>query len=168
MKIIGIDPGYERIGIAVLEKNRGDKKETLLYSTCFKTSAKLDLPERLFLLGSEIDSVIKKFSPSKLAIEKLYFENNQKTAMGVSEARGAIIFVGRSNALEILEYTPLQIKSAVTGYGKATKDQVHTMVSKLIELPKDVKPARTTRSGGQDDEIDAIAVALTGFATTRL
>ncbi len=159
MKIIGIDPGYERIGIAVLEKNRGDKKETLLYSTCFKTSAKLALPERILLLGSEIDSVIKKFSPEKLAIEKLYFENNQKTAMGVSEARGAIIYVGRSNSLEILEYTPLQIKSAVTGYGKATKDQVHTMVSKLISLPKEIK---------QDDEIDAIAVAITGFATTRL
>ncbi len=159
MIIIGIDPGYERIGIAVLEKNKGDKKEVLLYSNCFKTSGKLPLPERIFLLGAEVESVIKKYKPEKLAIEKLFFENNQKTAMGVSEARGAIIFVAKNAGLEILEYTPLQIKNAVTGYGKATKIQVHTMVSKLIELPKTVK---------QDDEVDAIAVAITGFATTRL
>lgn len=159
MKIIGIDPGYERIGIAVLEKNKGDRKEILLYSNCFKTSAKLPLPERIFLLGTEVQSVIKKYKPEKLAIEKLYFETNTSSAMGVSEARGAIIFVGRNAGLEILEYTPLQIKNAVTGYGKATKTQVHAMVSKLIELPKTVK---------QDDEVDAIAVGITGFATTRL
>lgn len=157
MRIIGIDPGYERIGIAVIEKNTGDKREVLLYSDCFKTSAKLSLPERIHLLGMEIDSVIKKFSPTILSIEKLYFENNQKTAMGVSEARGAIIFVGKSNDLEILEFTPLQIKNAVTSYGKATKAQVHSMVHKLITLPTSVK---------QDDEIDAIAIAITGLAST--
>ncbi len=156
MRIIGIDPGYERVGIAVLEKNPGDKKENLLYSNCFKTSAKLPLPERIHLLGAEIDAVIKKYSPNILSIEKLYFENNQKTAMGVSEARGAIIYVGRANELPILEYTPLQIKNAVTGYGKATKEQVHSMVGKLINLPPSVK---------QDDEIDAIAIAITGLAT---
>ena len=159
MKIIGIDPGYERIGIAVLEKNKNDKKEALLYSNCFKTSAKLPLPERIFSLGAEVQSVIKKYKPEKLAIEKLYFETNTSSAMGVSEARGAIIFVARNANLEILEYTPLQIKNAVTGYGKATTSQVHAMVSKLIDLPKNIK---------QDDEIDAIAVAITGFATIRL
>ncbi len=158
MKIIGIDPGYERIGIAVIEKNPSDKREVLLFSECFKTSAKLSLPERIHLLGAEIDSVIKKFSPTILSIEKLYFENNQKTAMGVSEARGAIIYVGKLNNLEILEFTPLQIKNAVTGYGKATKAQVHSMVSKLIALPVSVT---------QDDEIDAIAIAITGLASSR-
>ncbi|MCC7469554.1 MAG: crossover junction endodeoxyribonuclease RuvC [Bacteroidetes bacterium] len=158
MKILGIDPGYERVGIAVLEKNKGDRKETLLYSNCFKTSAKLSLDERIFLIGKEIENVIKKWEPEALAIEKLYFENNAKTAMGVAEARGTIIFVSKSAGLEILEYTPLQIKNAVTGYGKATKDQVHSMVSKLITLPKTVK---------QDDEIDAIAIAITGFASYR-
>ena len=158
MIIIGIDPGYERIGIAVIEKNPGDKREKLLYSDCFKTSAKLTLPERIHLLGMEIDSVIKKFSPTILSIEKLYFENNAKTAMGVSEARGAIIYVGKSNNLEILEYTPLQIKNAVTGYGKATKGQVHSMVTKLIALPPTIK---------QDDEIDAIAIAITGLASCK-
>lgn len=158
MKIIGIDPGYERVGIAIIEKERG-QKENLLYSDCFKTSAKLDLNERLFLIGKEIESLIKKYSPEKLAIENLFFQSNQKTAMGVSQARGTIIFVAKSNNLEILEYTPLQIKNATTGYGKATKDQVFSMVKQLINIPEEVK---------QDDEIDAIAVGLTAFAHQRI
>jgi crossover junction endodeoxyribonuclease RuvC len=158
MIILGIDPGYERVGIAILEKNKGDRREKILYSNCFKTSTKLELDERIFLIGKEIESVIKKYSPEKLAIEKLFFENNQKTAMGVSEARGAIIFVAQNCGLSVLQYTPLQIKSAVTGYGRATKDAVYTMVGKLVDLPKSVK---------QDDEIDAIAIAITGFAHTR-
>ncbi len=158
MKILGIDPGYERVGIAVLEKNVGDHKEKILYSNCFKTSKTLPLNERLLLIGEEIEAVVKKWQPQKLAIEKLYFENNAKTAMGVSEARGVIIYIAGSHGLEILEYTPLQIKSAVTGYGKATKEQVHSMVAKLIDLPATVK---------QDDEIDAIAIAITGLCSYR-
>ena len=158
MKIIGIDPGYERVGIAVLEKNKTDRKENVLYSNCFKTNAKLSLDERIFLIGKEIEKVIKEFSPEVMAIEKLFFENNAKTAMGVSEARGAIVFVAQNLGLKVLQYTPLQIKSAVTGYGKADKSAVHMMVHKLVTLPKDVK---------QDDEIDAVAVAVTGFATER-
>lgn len=158
MKILGIDPGYDRVGIAVLEKNVGDRKENILYSNCFKTNPKLSLNDRLLLVGKEIDLVIKKWKPEMMAIEKLYFENNQRTAMGVSEARGIIIYVAKNLDLEVLEYTPLQIKNAVTGYGKATKDQVHNMVSKLINLPENVK---------QDDEIDAIAIAITGFASYR-
>jgi crossover junction endodeoxyribonuclease RuvC len=158
MKIIGIDPGYERVGIAVLEKNKTDRKENVLYSNCFKTNAKLSLDERIFLIGKEIEKVIKEFSPEVMAIEKLFFENNAKTAMGVSEARGAIVFVAQNLGLKVLQYTPPQIKSAVTGYGKADKSAVHMMVHKLVTLPKDVK---------QDDEIDAVAVAITGFATER-
>ncbi len=158
MKILGIDPGYERVGIAVLEKIPTERKEKLLYSSCFKTSSKLPMPERLLLVGTEIESVIKKWRPEMLSIEKLYFENNAKTAMGVAEARGVIIYAGKKHGLSILEYTPLQIKNAVTGYGKATKPQVQTMVSKLIDLPKSVT---------QDDEIDAIAVGITGLVSYR-
>lgn len=156
MKIIGIDPGYERVGIAVLEKVPNEKKEKLLYSNCFKTSAKLSLPERLLLIGNEVQSIIKKYYPEMLSIEKLYFERNTTSAMGVSEARGIIIYIALSAGISVLEYTPLQIKSAVTGYGKAEKSAVHNMVSKLITLPESVR---------QDDEIDAIAVALTAFAS---
>jgi crossover junction endodeoxyribonuclease RuvC len=158
MIILGIDPGYERVGIAVLEKNAGERRERVLYSNCFKTSAKLPLDERIFLIGKEIESVIEKWKPQKFAIEKLFFENNAKTAMGVSEARGAMIYIAKNAKLSVLEYTPLQIKNAVTGYGKATKDAVYTMVGKLVELPKEVR---------QDDEIDAIAIAITAFAFER-
>ena len=157
MKIISIDPGYERVGIAVIEKKSGEK-ENLIYSDCFKTSSKLDLNERLFLIGQEIENLIKKYSPEKLAIENLFMQSNQKTVMGVSQARGTIIYVAKTNGLEVSEYTPLQIKNATTGYGKATKDQVYSMVKQLIKLPEDVK---------QDDEIDAIAVGLTAFAHER-
>lgn len=158
MIILSIDPGYERIGIAILEKNQGDRKEKVLYSNCFKTSSKLPLAERIFLIGKEIEDVVKKYSPKSLAIEKLYFENNAKTAMGVAEVRGVIIYIAKNFDLKVFEYTPLQIKSAVTGYGKATKDAVHTMVHKLVELQKEVK---------QDDEIDAVAVGITCFACER-
>lgn len=159
MRIIGIDPGYERVGIAVLEKNAGERREHILYSACFKTDKKATLPDRLLLIGKEVERIIGEFSPTRLGIEKLYFENNQKTAMGVSEARGAIIYVAKSHNVEICEFTPLQIKSAVTGYGRAEKRDVHFMVTKLVDLPITTK---------QDDEIDAIAVALTAFATSRL
>lgn len=159
MIILSIDPGYERIGIAVLEKNKGDRKEKILYSSCFKTSAKLSLSERIFLIGKEIEDIIKKYSPKALAIEKLYFENNAKTAMGVAEARGVIIYIAKNFNLNVFEYTPLQIKSAVTGYGKATKEAVYIMVGKLVDLQKDIK---------QDDEIDAIAVGITYFATSQI
>jgi len=154
MKIISIDPGYERVGIAIVEKkDRG--KEELIYSNCFKTSAKLIFSERLFLIGQEIDSVIKKYKPDVMAIEKLFFTTNQKTAIGVSEARGVIIYQALLNKIPVSEYTPLQIKIAVTGYGKGDKKQVISMVHNLIKIEKTIK---------HDDEYDAIAVGLTHSA----
>lgn len=159
MRILGIDPGVERVGIAVIEKTTGltaqAGKEILLYSDCFKTSSKLSQPERLVLIGEEIARLIAQWQPEMLGIEKLFFENNQKTAMVVAEARGVIIYEGRKVGLKINEYTPLEIKVAVTGYGKATKEQVEKMVEKLIILPQKKRI---------DDELDAIAVALTASA----
>lgn len=157
-RILAIDPGYERVGIAVLEKNSLGKEE-LLFSECFKTSAKIPHHERLSLIGKEVGFVIKKYKPSILAIEKLYFTTNQKTVMGVSEARGVILFVGKINNLEIFEYTPPEIKVAVTGYGKANKEMVMAMVSRLIKFKKIIK---------SDDELDAIAIGLTCFACEKL
>lgn len=153
MRILSIDPGYERLGIAVIEKEAG--KEKLLYSNCFKTSAKEIFEKRLLLLGSEVERVIKEWSPKSLSIEKLYLETNQKTAMHVSEARGAIIYEAVKNGLSIHEFTPLEIKVAVTGYGKADKKQVMDMTKRLIKVPTDVV---------SDDELDAIAIGLTYFA----
>jgi crossover junction endodeoxyribonuclease RuvC len=155
MKIIAIDPGYERIGIAVVEK---DKKEELVYSDCFRTDPKRTLSERIHTIGQEIARIIKKYKPEMMALEKLYFANNKTTAMGVSEARGVIMYEASRAGISIVEYTPMEIKVAVTSYGKASKTDVHMMVKKLITLP-DRKQL--------DDEIDAIAVALTAFAHKR-
>jgi crossover junction endodeoxyribonuclease RuvC len=154
MKILAIDPGYERLGIAVLEKiPKG--KEILLYSECFKTSAKIPHHERLTLIGNKIKEVIKKFEPEALATEKLFFSKNQKTALFVAEARGVILYSASSLGLEVFEYTPASIKIAVTGYGRSEKKQIIDMVKKLIVVPA---------GKNSDDEFDAIAIGLTHFA----
>lgn len=155
MRIIAIDPGYERLGIAILEKN---KKEELIFSECFKTSADLSFPERLELVGREVVHVIEEYAPRALAIENLFISNNQKTAMRVAEVRGAILYQARLSGLAVYEYTPLQIKTATTGYGKATKEQMMRMVHTII-------PA--TQKITQDDEMDAIATGITHFAYVK-
>lgn len=156
MIIIGIDPGYERLGIAVLEKNKSDKREKVIYSECFKTSAKLPFHERLLLLGNEFQKLVDKYKPEQLAIETLFFQNNQKTAMNVAEVRGMLLYQAMQAGLIIKEFTPLQVKVAAAGYGAADKRQVADMVCRLVEIIKPIK---------HDDEYDAIAIALTGFAT---
>jgi len=158
MKILAIDPGFERVGIAVIEKTFLNK-DLLLFSECFKTSAKIPFPERLKEIGMRLEVVIKKYKPERLAIEKLYFTTNQKTVMGVSEARGTMIYIAAKNNLSVYEYTPPQIKVAVTGYGKASKDMVMSMVPKLIEIKKEIK---------SDDELDAIAIGLTCLACEKV
>jgi crossover junction endodeoxyribonuclease RuvC len=156
MRILGIDPGIERVGIAVVERIGG--KETHLYSACFKTSAKLSHGERLGLIGDELERTINEWAPTGMAIEKLFFETNTKTAMSVAEARGVMLYAAARAKLPIYEYTPLEIKVAVTGYGKSDKRAIMDMVPRLIKLP--------TRKM-IDDEVDAIAVALTAFARER-
>src|SRR3989344_338062 len=160
MKILGIDPGFERLGIAILEKNKGDKKEKVLFSECFKTSAKLEFEERLFLIGKKIKTVIKKFKPEILAIETLFLTSNQKTVMRVAEVRGVIIYEASVSELRIFEASPPQIKMATTGYGRANKEQVMKMVKILV----DVDNLKIKKS---DDELDAVATALTAFAQIR-
>jgi crossover junction endodeoxyribonuclease RuvC len=156
MKILGIDPGYERLGIAVLEKNKGDKKEKVVYSECFKTSAKMPFEERLLLLGREVERVINFYQPNGLAIETLFFTNNQKTAMNVAEVRGTILYIAKCAGLTLQQFTPMQIKVAVAGHGQGDKRVVTDMVTKLVLIEKEIK---------HDDEYDAIAIALTGFAS---
>lgn len=163
MKIISIDPGYERLGLAIIEK-LPKQKEALLFSECFKTSAKLPHHERLTLIGNRIKDVIKKWKPEALATEKLYFSGNQKTAMLVAEARGVILYTGSSLGLEVFEYTPADIKIAITGYGRSEKNQIIGMVKKLIVVDNLPTQAGKTNS---DDEFDAIAIGLTHFAINR-
>jgi len=159
MRILGIDPGFERVGIAVIEKNNETQnKEQLVYSECFKTLPSLHFNERLGLIGEEIKNIINKHNPDILAIETLLFNSNQKTAMKVAEARGVIVYEAITKKLEICEYTPLQIKIAIAGYGRADKKQVTNMVKQLIKIEKNIK---------YDDEIDAIAVSLTCSASYR-
>jgi crossover junction endodeoxyribonuclease RuvC len=154
MKILAIDPGYERLGIAVIEKD-GKSKESLVFSECFKTLSKDPHPIRLGHIHDHIEKLIKKFKPSHLSIETLFFMNNQKTVMQVSEARGAIISLCAAERIEVKEFTPLQIKVAVTGNGRSDKQQMIKMVPLLIKIDKNIK---------HDDEYDAIACGLAYFA----
>ena len=165
MRILGIDPGYERLGIAMLEKNteaRPQCKEKVVFSECFKTSAKLEFSERLKLIGEEIKKVIKKYQPEVLSIETLFLNTNHKTVMRVAEARGVVIYEAASAGLKIFEVSPLQIKIAVTGYGRADKEQIVKMVKILVDIDK-LKDHAIGRQAS-DDELDAIAIALTAFA----
>ena len=160
MKIIAIDPGYERLGVAILEKlnrplDKARGRETLLFSDCIKTSAKIPHEERLKIIGTAISKLIEIHKPEAMAIETLFFKTNAKTAMKVSEARGVMLYEAALADLAVLEFTPLQIKVAVTGYGKSEKGQVTAMVKRLIKIPRELK---------YDDEYDAIAVGLTYFA----
>lgn len=157
MKIISIDPGYERLGLAIIEKEK-NQREVLLFSECFKTSAKLPHHERLALIGDRIKDVIKKWKPEQLATEKLFFAGNQKTALLVAEARGVILYTGSSLGLEIFEYRPNEIKIAITGYGSAQKKQMMDMTRKLIKIDSKTN---------SDDELDAIAIGLAHFAIHR-
>lgn len=164
-KILGIDPGYGRVGIAIIKKEKG--KDILIHSECFETDAKLHHPKRLLLIGEKIKEIIKKYKPNKIALETLLWSKNVKTAMQVAEARGVILleaarfqrmtleeFAPKDHPREILvcEYNPNQIKLAITGYGKSDKKQVISMIEKLIKLPHRQR---------RDDEYDAIAIALT-------
>jgi len=153
MRVLSIDPGYERLGIAILEKNKN--KESLIYSSCFQTDPNLEIKKRLLLLGTEIKKIIKKHSPDAVAIERLYFNKNHKTAMATAEAIGVILYEAAKSELDVKEYTPQEIKVAVTGYGKSDKRQVIDMVKILLKI-KGKKAL--------DDEFDAIAVGLTFFA----
>jgi len=158
MRILGIDPGFERLGIAVLEKSGASKKESVIFSTCFKTSPKLEFPERLGHIGAEIKKIIKEYEPEMLAIETLFLTNNQKTVMHVAEARGVVLYEAAQAGLKIFEVSPPQIKMSIAGYGKADKKQVMKMVKLLVQIDNSKK---------SDDELDAIAIALTASAYTR-
>lgn len=157
MKIIAIDPGFERLGIAILEKKLHEK-EKVIFSECFKTSSKDPFGKRLKEIGEHIRLLIKKYKPEALAIETLYFTTNQKTIITVAEARGVLLYEIARAELPIYEYTPLQVKIAVTGYGKSDKRGVMDMVRKLVIVPEEKV---------SDDEFDAIAIGLCCLASIR-
>jgi crossover junction endodeoxyribonuclease RuvC len=162
MRVIGIDPGYDRVGIAIVNKpeksshSSHSEKEILIYSECFTTSAADDIYKRLLQVGQHIGAIIAKYKPNVLAMETLFITKNQKTAMHVSEARGIIAYEAGSHSLPIFEFSPPQIKAAITGDGRCDKKAIIKMIPLLIEI-SDKKM--------NDDEYDAIAVALTCIAS---
>ena len=157
MRVLAIDPGYGRCGVAVLERKEGEK-ETLLYSDCIETAKDTDFSARLGAVANECTRLAKKHKPDALAMEKLYFSTNQKTAMRVAEVRGALIQVATSLGIPVFEYTPGEIKSAAGGYGRADKQQIAKMLHSLVKIEKEIK---------RDDEYDAIAVGITYMARHR-
>lgn len=156
MRVISIDPGYGRCGVAILDKHNG--KETYIYSDCIETTAKMPFDQRLTAVASECERLIQKHKPDALAMERLFFTSNQKTAMHVAEVRGAILHIAASAGVPTFEYTPGQIKSATTGSGRADKKQITAMIHLLLKIDKPI---------ALDDEYDAIAVGITHLAYIR-
>ena len=157
MIILGIDPGTATTGYGVIENNQG-KVKAVDYG-CILTDKKMKMPERLDFLGEELKKIIKEYKPQAMAVEELFFFKNAKTIITVGQARGVILFVGKNaskniskkTGLDIYEYTPLQVKQAVVGYGRADKKQVQQMVKAILGLNEIPKP---------DDAADALAVAI--------
>ena len=149
MIILGIDPGYAIVGFAALQAGPG--KNHLKSCGVISTQAGIPMPSRLFQIGVDLESLITRFRPDAMAIEELFFYNNVTTGIGVAQARGVILFTAEKLGVPVFEYTPLQVKQAVTGYGRAEKRQVMEMTKRLLELPALPKP---------DDAADAVAVAL--------
>ncbi len=153
MKVLAIDPGYDRLGVAVMEYVDG--KEHLIFSTCVLTDKKSELPDRLYAVGLAVSELIIKHQPDTVAIETLFFNKNIKTAIGVAQARGIIIYLAKEAGCTVYEFGPQEIKVAVTGYGNSDKDAVFSMVTRLVP---NVPP------NALDDEYDAIAVGITCLA----
>lgn len=149
MIILGIDPGYALIGYGVIRYD-GGRFQTLNFGAV-TTSPDLAFPARLEVIYRDINQLITEFKPDALSIEKLYFNTNTTTAIDVAQARGVILLAAQMNGVAIYEYTPLQVKSAVTGFGRAEKFQVMEMTRSLLGLSKVPKP---------DDTADALALAI--------
>jgi crossover junction endodeoxyribonuclease RuvC len=149
MKILGIDPGIARVGWGLVEKKGGDDK----YLDCglISTSKNIAEPKRLKEIYEQTCDIIKSNQPNLVAIEKLYFFKNQKTAFTVSQARGVIVLAAADSEVKIASYTPLQIKQSVSGYGQASKAQVGSMVKMILNLNEVPKP---------DDVADGLACAI--------
>jgi crossover junction endodeoxyribonuclease RuvC len=156
-RILGIDPGTGILGWGIIEKN-GNNIKPLQYG-CIKTKANQTLPERLLKIFTDLSDIIERERPDVMAIEELFFFKNQKTVMSVAQARGVAIVCAMKNSIPVFEYTPLQIKQAITGYGRADKAQMQEMVRITCKLKNIPKP---------DDAADALAVAITHAQTSSL
>lgn len=157
MIILGIDPGYGTVGFGVIESYGSNRIHPIEYGV-IQTPKEDSLPKRLKVIADSFDYLIDKHKPEAIAIEELFFQNNQKTAIAVAEARGAILLTVYNKCKKLYEYTPMQIKQALTGYGRAEKKQIQYMVKVLLKLDSVPKP---------DDAADALAVAITHAQVSR-
>ena len=149
MIILGIDPGFAIVGWSIIESERGNIRPIAFGA--ITTPAHTDIEARLLMIERDITAVIEKYKPDEMAIEELFFNTNITTGIAVAEARGVIICTAHRLGVEISEYTPLQVKQSVVGYGRAEKKQVIAMVTALLKLDKPPKP---------DDTADAVAIAI--------
>ncbi len=149
MRILGVDPGYATVGTSVLDYD--GNSFSLVTCGAVTTPAGILFSKRLEMVFNDIVELIERFKPDGMSIEELFFTNNHKTAIAVAEARGVILLAARSKGVPIYEYTPLQVKMSVTGYGRATKKQVQEMTRIMLKLNTIIKP---------DDVADAVALAI--------
>ena len=154
-RILGIDPGTGILGFGLIEYD--GRQSQLIDAGVIRTPAHQPLPERLHTIYNELTSLADQLKPQIMAVEKLFFARNVTTAISVSHARGVVLLIGEQRGLAIAEYTPLQIKQAITGYGRADKKQVQEMVRVLLRLEAPPQP---------DDCADALAAALTHASFT--
>lgn len=156
MRILGIDPGIGRMGWGIIEKNRS-KVESVRFG-CFETQSEEQTSNRLKHIFSFLTQLLDEYHPDALAIEELFFNTNAKTALIVGQARGVVMLAAAMKDITVSTYTPLQVKIAITGYGRAEKSQIGQMVKVLLKLPSIPKP---------DDTADALAIALTHAFTVK-
>jgi len=157
MRVLGIDPGYDRLGIAVIEGER--EQPILIFSKCIETQKTEKFSKRLHAVVHALKKAIEEHRPDEVSIEEIFFSKNQKTAMSVAHVRGAILYLLEELGVPFTEYNPSAIKIAITGEGRAEKRQVIDMLQKLIRIPN---------TDILDDEYDAIAVAITHLASTKI
>ena len=156
MRILGIDPGTAATGWAVVEEK--SKNQQLVACGCINTSKIKSDAERLVEIGRDIKILLKKYKPGEVAVEDIFFFKNLKTAIAVAQALGVILYELKKNKLPIHNYTPLQVKQALTGYGRADKRQIQIMVKNILKLKRIPRP---------DDAADAVAIAICHLNSRR-
>ena len=151
IRILGIDPGLETTGVSILDVNNG--KYQPVYLDCIITKRDKPASGRLKEIYFKIDSLIKEYHPDCMVVEEIFFNINAKTAMEVGQARGVSILAGSTNNIKIYEYTPLEVKQAITGYGRATKNQIKDMLKIILGVKENFLPRK-------DDAWDALAISV--------
>ncbi|MBI2617796.1 crossover junction endodeoxyribonuclease RuvC [Candidatus Gottesmanbacteria bacterium] len=157
MKVLGLDPGLATVGLAIIEENNGNIR--LEYSDAITTPAKTPHAKRLSSIYTKILNILDMYKPDVAVLEKLFFNTNVTTAFTVGQARGVIQLALAQKDVDVAEYTPMQVKLSLTGYGHAEKNQIQMMVKQVLKLPEILKP---------DDVADAAAIALTHCFSYKL